>query len=72
MIYVLCILLFAIGVVAGLFIERGRLNRGVPNIGRLDLNFAMTAEEPLQLHITDDIDMEHPPKEVRLMLTIEK
>lgn len=70
MIYVLCGLLFIIGVVAGLFIERGRLNRNVPSVGRLEFNFSPGADDPLQLHISEDIDIDSPPKEVRFNLFV--
>lgn len=70
MIYVLCGLLFVIGVVAGLFIERARLDRNIPIVGELEFNFSPSADNPLKLHISEDIDIDNPPKEVRFNLLI--
>jgi hypothetical protein len=69
-IYVILSLIFVFGVLVGTFIERGILIRNIPSIGRLELNFTPGAEDPLQLHISEDIDIDNPPKEVRFNLLI--
>lgn len=69
-IWVIAVALFTGYMIGAIQWYKKAAGEGVPAIGYLQFNVDDPTKEFLELHITQDLDIEHPPEYVRLLVLV--